>query len=179
MNFGNATLVESYARVRDAFESDGWQFYDNRQIKGKTKQHPKKPDFIATKDNILVIGEVKSGTEMGVYQSSYRQIQPSDSEEFARVRCEVAEREKKGLVEEGVGKHEIVICGQLDEYRRLAGITYDFPAGLDTSGKYIMAGYSVPASEEENVEKALINRGKRVFAEIDSGNWMLTYILDF
>jgi hypothetical protein len=170
-------LAESCAKTKEALESKGWIFFGDNQIKGKTKQHKQKPDFVATKGITVIIGEIKSGTEMKSYQSSYRQPQPSDSVQFRRIRADVTERESKGLVEKDVGKHEIVIMGQIKEYKNLAGKTYDFP--VDTAGKQIKAGYAVPVNEAENLEKALKNCEKHAFEKIDTGNGMVTYVFDF
>ena len=166
---------EFYKKVEEALKSKGYDYYDgDRDIPGKGRQHANKPDFIAVKDNNVYIGEIKSPAE-GPKSGSWRQIQKSDTEQFAAVRMEVVKREKAGLVLPEIGGHEIIICGQIADYVRKIGINFDLPTSVSTNMEIRMT-YSMPESEELNVEKALANCGKKVHDKIDIGNGSITYL---
>jgi hypothetical protein len=166
---------EFYKKVEEALKSKGYEYYDgDRDIPGKGKQHANKPDFIAVKDNKVYIGEIKSPAE-GPKSGSWRQIQNSDTKEFAAVRMDVAKREKAGLLLPEIGGHEIIICGQIADYVRKIGINFDLPESVSQNAEIRMA-YSMPESEERNVEKALANCGKKVHDKIDTGNGSITYL---
>lgn len=163
-----------YRKVEEALRSKGYEYYDgDRNIPGKGRQHANKPDFIAAKGNKVYIGEIKSPAE-GSKSSSWRQIQNSDTEEFAAVRMEVAKREKDGLVAPEIGGHEIIIRGQIADYVRKIGVNFDLPASLPRNMEIIMA-YSFPDMEEGNVKEALSNCGKKVLEKINTGNGSVTY----
>lgn len=165
---------EFYSKAEDALTEHGYQYYDgDRDIKGKGRQHANKPDYIATKGNTVIIGEIKSPAE-SPKSSSWRQQQNSDTEEFAAVRAEVTKREKAGLVSPEVGGHEIIIRGQIVDYVRKIGINFDLPASLSKNAEIIM-GYTFPKSEDKNVEQALKNCRKKVDEKIDTGNGVVTY----
>ena len=166
---------EFYQKVEEALKSKGYDYYDgDRDIPGKGRQHANKPDFIAVKGSKVFIGEIKSPAE-GPKSGSWRQIQNSDTEQFAAVRTDVAKREKAGLVLPEIGGHEIIICGQIADYVRKIGINYDLPASLPQKIEIMMA-YSMPESEARNVEKALANCRKKVYEKINSGNGSTTYL---
>jgi len=120
---------EFYKKAKEALESEGYRYYGEDDIKGIGSSHMSKPDYIAVKGNILVIGEIKSPKE-GPTSASWRQIQNSDGEEFKKVRLEVAEREKLGLISKEVGGHEIIIRGQISDYIEKIGITYHLPSDI-------------------------------------------------
>jgi len=161
--------------VEEALKSKGYEYYDgDRDIPGKGRQHANKPDFIAVKNNIIYIGEIKSPAE-GPKSGSWRQIQNSDTEQFKAVRVNVAEREKAVLLSQEIGGHEIIILGQIADYVRKIGINFDLPASVSPKMEIRMA-YSMPESEERNVEKALANCRKKVHEKIDSGNGSITYL---
>jgi len=165
---------EFYKKVEDALKKRGYDYYDgDRDIPGKGRQHANKPDFIAVKGSKVFIGEIKSPAE-GPKSGSWRQIQNSDTEQFAAVRMDVAKREKAGLILPEIGGHEIIICGQIADYVRKIGINFDLPASLPQNIEIMMA-YSVPELEERNVEKALANCGKKVHEKIDIRNGSITY----
>lgn len=166
---------EFYRKVEQALKSEGYEYYDgDRDIPGKGRQHANKPDYIAIKGNKLYIGEIKSPAE-SPKSSSWRQIQNSDTEEFKKVRMEVAQREKAGLVSPEIGGHEIIIRGQIADYVRRIGINFDLPESASPKIEIRMA-YSVSNSEEQNVETALTNCRKMVCEMVDIGNGSITYL---
>ncbi len=166
---------EFYKKVEEALKSQGYNYFDgDRDIPGKGRQHANKPDYIAVKDNKVYIGEIKSPAE-GPKSGSWRQIQNSDTEQFKAVRMDVVKREKAGLLLPEIGGHEIIIRGQIADYVRKIGINFDLPPSVSTNMEIRMA-YSMPESEEQNVEKALANCKKKVHEKIDTGNGSITYL---
>ena len=166
---------EFYSKAEAALKSRGYDYYDgDRDIHGKGRQHANKPDYIAVKGSKVFIGEIKSPAE-GPKSGSWRQIQNSDTEQFAAVRMDVSKREKAGLVLPEIGGHEIIICGQIADYVRKIGLNFDLPASVPAGAKIMMA-YTIPEVEERNVEKALANSGKNVHEKIDIGNGSTTYL---
>jgi len=175
MNEGKS---EFYSKAKESLTKNGYTYYDgDLDIPGKGRSHANKPDYIATKKGIIVIGEIKSPKE-GPKSSSWRQIQNSDSEEFKKVRLDVLKREKEGKLTPEVGGHEIIIRGQIQDYINKMGETYDLPASIPDDGR-ILAGYSFPSQEQRNVEQALKNCLKVIHEKIDTGNGSLTYIFQF
>lgn len=166
---------EFYRKVEEALKSKGYDYYDgDRDIPGKGRQHANKPDFIAVKDGQVYIGEIKSPAE-GPQSSSWRQIQNSDTKEFAAVRTAVAKREKVGLLSSEIGGHIIIIEGQIMDYVRKIGVNYDLPASVFPNAEIRMA-YSMPESEAQNVTKALANCRKKIYDKVDKGNGSITYL---
>jgi len=166
---------EFYNKVEEALKSKGYDYYDgDRDILGKGKQHANKPDYIAIKGSKVYIGEIKSPAE-GPKSSSWRQKQNSDTEQFTAVRMDVLKREKAGLVLPEIGGHEIIICGQIADYVRKIGNNFDLPESVSPKMEIMMA-YSMPKSEERNVEKALANCRKKIHDKIDIGNGSITYL---
>lgn len=164
-----------YRKAKESLQSKGYQYYDGeRDIRGKGRSHASKPDYIATKGNTTIIGEIKSPGEPPT-SGSWRQVQNSDSEDFKRVRLEVAAREQAGEVSKEVGGHEIIIRGQIPDYVAKIGLTYDLPEGVPEGG-FIKGGYTVPASEAGNAEAAFRNCRKIDYDKIDIGNGSTTYI---
>lgn len=164
-----------YKKVEEALKSRAYNYYDgDRDIPGKGRQHANKPDYIAVKDNKVYIGEIKSPAE-GPKSASWRQRQNSDTEEFAAVRKNIAEREKAGLILPEIGGHEIIILGQIADYVRKIGINFDLPASISQKMEIRMA-YSMPESEEQNVAKALGNCKKKLYEKIETGNGSVTYL---
>lgn len=165
---------EFYSKTEEALTSKGYLcFNGDRDIKGKGRQHANKPDFIAVKGNKIYIGEIKSPAE-SPKSRSWRQKQNSDTEEFASVRAEVAKREKEGQISQEVGGHEIIVRGQIADYVRKIGINFDLPASVSLKSD-IMMSYSMPKSEEHNVEQAFRNCRIKVQEKIDTGNSAVTY----
>ncbi len=166
---------EFYKKVEEALKSKGYDYYDgDRDIPGKGRQHSNKPDYIAVKGNKVYIGEIKSPAE-GPKSGSWRQIQNSDTKEFAAVRMDVAKRERAGILLPEIGGHEIIIRGQIADYVRKIGINFDLAASVSRNAKIMMA-YSMPESEERNVAKALENCKKKVYEKINNGNGSVTYL---
>ena len=155
-----------YPKVKKSFIEAGYEYYDgDEDIKGKTRQHRRKPDYIAVKGNVIIIGEIKSPNEPPT-SGSWRQKQPNDSSEFAKVRQDIIDLERAGMLDPNVGGHGIIIRGQIPDYFSNLGITYDLPAGI--SGRTIRGGYSVPAEQADNLRAALKNCGKRDYQVVDN-----------
>ena len=166
---------EFYKKVEEALKSKGYEYYDgDRDIPGKGRQHANKPDYIAVKGNNVYIGEIKSPAE-GPKSGSWRQVQKSDTKEFAATRTEVAKREKAGLLSPEIGGHEIIIGGQIADYVRKIDINFDLPESVPQNAEIRMA-YSMPESEERNVEEALSNCRKTIHYKITIGNGSITYL---
>jgi hypothetical protein len=151
-----------YPKVFEALISNGYKVVN--AIQGKGRSHASKPDYIAFKESRIVIGEIKSPSE-GPRSTSWRIPQISDTEEFVAVRLDVDAREKRGLFSKETGGHEIIIRGQIPDYLRKLGKSYDLPAECPKIGR-ILGGYSAPAEEAENIEQALSNCGKVNFVKI-------------
>ncbi len=166
---------EFYPKVYEALTKAGFQVFSGKEIPGKGRSHASKPDYIAVKGNMVVIGEIKAPAEPPT-SSSWRQIQNSDTEQFAAVRLEVAKREKAGLVKPEVGGHEIIIRGQIEDYVRKIGVNYDLPVSVPKNME-MQRGYAFPESEEQNVKEAIKNNGKKGYEKIDNGNGSITYLL--
>jgi len=165
---------EFYKKAEEALRRSGYQYYGEKDIVGIGSAHSSKPDYIAVKDGIVVIGEIKSPKE-GPKSAMWRQIQRGDSEEFKAVRLDVAGREEAGELPREVGGHEIIIRGQIPDYISKKGKTYNFPATVRKDAK-VMSGYTFPDYERRNVEQALKNCRKTIYEVIDTGNTAITFI---
>jgi hypothetical protein len=164
-----------YLKAKEALTSKGYKYFDgDKNIPGKGPQHRSKPDYVATKIGVIVIGEIKSPME-GPTSSSWRQPQNSDGNKFTKVRLEVAGRESSGKVSKDIGGHEIIIRGQIPDYLEKLGRTYDLPATIIASGKKLL-GYTFPTYQKYNVDAAFVNCGKMIIEKIDIGNGATTYI---
>ena len=167
---------EFYPKVKETFIDAGYEYYDgDRDIKGKTRQHRRKPDYIAVRDDQIIIGEIKSPKEPPT-SSSWRQKRPNDSDEFARVRQDILDLEEAGMVDPSVGGHGIIIRGQIPDYVAKIGVTFDLP--VSEHGLKIKGGYTVPSDQAQNVKAALSNCGKIRYQMIGNGNGLVTYIFE-
>jgi hypothetical protein len=144
-----------YPKFRTDLTSKGYEFWD--EIRGKGLSHSSKPDYLALKNQTVVIGEIKSPVE-GPLSPSWRVPQCGDSAEFAKVRLDVAKKEKCGALSRQVGGHEIIIRGQIPDYLSKIGRTYDLPWKIAGGAKF-MGGYSSPLTETTNIEQAFTNCG--------------------
>jgi len=79
-----------YPKARSELENNGYSYSDN--IKGKGKQHARKPDFMAEDKNEIVCGEIKSANELKG-TSSWRNSPANDA--FPAVRKEIRKRAEK------------------------------------------------------------------------------------
>ena len=169
---------EFYAKAKSALTSAGFGFYDGESdIPGKGSGHASKPDYIATKSNMIVIGEIKSPKE-GPLSGSWRQIQHSDGEGFKAVRNDIARKERDDLIKKEVGGHLIIILGQIPDYVQKIGRNYDLPYPVSKRHS-VMGGYTVPSEEYENVHKAFSCTNNRVREIINIGNGSVTFIFSF
>ena len=163
-----------YPKVYEALRKSGFQVFHDKVIPGKGRSHASKPDYIAVKGKLIVIGEIKAPAEPPT-SSSWRQIQKSDGENFEIVRMEVAKRESAGDVSKEVGGHEIIIRGQIPDYYEKLGDTYDLPPSINVSGK-IFAGFSFPTDQNIIAQKVLNNFRKPTYEKVDTGNGSFTII---
>lgn len=163
-----------YKKAEEALESKGYKYYGEKNIEGIGSAHSSKPDYIAVRDEIVIIGEIKSPKE-GPKSAIWRQIQKGDSDEFKSVRLDVSRREETAKLTREVGGHEIIIRGQIPDYINKRGKTYNFPVPVRNGAK-IMSGYTIPNHERSNVETALKNCGKTIHELIDIGNSSITFI---
>jgi hypothetical protein len=167
---------EFYPKVKASFIAAGYEYFDgDADIKGKTSRHRRKPDYIAVKEDLVVIGEIKSPAEPPS-SASWRKKQSHDSDAFAKVRQDILDLESAGMLDPQVGGHGIIIRGQIPDYVSNMGITYDLPAAAP--GSKVKGGYTVPSGQARNVETALSNCGKIKYQMLNSGNGMVTYIFD-
>lgn len=167
---------EFYSKVKESFIVAGFEYFDgDTDIKGKTRQHRRKPDYVAVKHGEIVIGEIKSPNE-SPSSASWRKKQPNDSAAFAKVRQDVLDLESAGMLDPNVGGHGIIIRGQIPDYVSNIGVTYDLP--ISVPGSKIKGGYTVPSSQAQNVETALSNCGKIKYQVVNGGNGLLTYIFE-
>jgi len=169
---------EFYPKIRELFIAAGYEFFDgDKDIKGKTRQHRRRPDYIAVKDDLIIIGEIKPPSEPPT-KGSWRKKQPNDSDELAKVRQDTLDLESAGMVDPNVGGHGIIIRGQIPDYISKIGVTFDLPASAPDSK--IKGGYTVPSSQAKNVKVALSNCGKRKYQVIGNGNGdgLVTYIFE-
>lgn len=167
---------EFYPKVRESFVAAGYQYFDgDKEIKGKTSRHRRKPDYIAVKDNLVIIGEIKSPNE-SPSSASWRKKQPNDSATLAKVRQDISDLESAGMLDPMVGGHGIIIRGQIPDYVSNIGLTYDLP--IVVPGAKIKGGYTVPCEQAPNVEEALSNCGKLKYQVVDNGKGLVSYIFE-
>jgi hypothetical protein len=159
-----------YPKVKSALMEKGYQYCDD--IPGKGRSHASKPDYIAAKGRALIIGEIKSPSE-GPLTGSWRVPQHSDTKNFIIVRLDVEGREKAGIISRESGGHEIIIRGQIPDYVRKIGLTFDIPAQFKCKNK-MLGGYSIPLDQAKFVEEAFTNCGKR-YIEMIVLNETVTY----
>ena len=166
---------EFYKKVKKALESRGYRYYGEEDIKGIGSSHMSKPDYIAVKGDIVVIGEIKSPKE-GPTSASWRQVQNSDGEEFKKVRLDVARREKEGKISREVGGHEIIIRGQIPDYLYKMNKTYKVPFNL--GNERTKGGYTVPPEEKRNTRDAFNSCQILIDETIDVGNRSVTFVFE-
>lgn len=158
-----------YPEVLKALGSNGYKVFD---VAGKGRSHASKPDYIAMKGSTLIVGEIKSPSE-GPLSGSWRIPQNSDTPEFTAVRLDVADRERRGVTAREAGGHEIIIRGQIPDYLRKMGKTYDLPEGIAYGT--IAGGYSAPSAESGNIERAFADTGIS-YRKVDCSQGAVTYI---
>jgi hypothetical protein len=168
--------MKLYPKVKESFVAAGYSFYDgDTDIKGKTRQHRRKPDYIAVRDDLIIIGEIKSAKEPPT-SGIWRRQKPNDSAEFAKVRQDILDLESAGMLDPNIGGHGIIIRGQIPDYVANIGITYELPASRE--GAEIRGGYTVPSEQTRNVKIALSNCGKIKYRILGNGNGPATFIFE-
>ncbi len=71
-----------HPKVKAMFIEAGYEYYDGDiDIQGKTRQHRRKPDYIAVKEDQIILGEIKSPKEPPT-SSNWRKKQANDSLKF-------------------------------------------------------------------------------------------------
>ncbi len=169
-------IKEFYPKVRESFITSGYTYFDGKlDIKGKTRQHRRKPDYIAVKGELIIIGKIKSPEEPPT-SGKWRRKQPNDSAEFAKVRQDIRDLENAGMLDPNVGGHGIMIRGQIPDYVANIGITYDLPTS--ERGAKLRGGYTVPSEQTQNVKIALSNCGKIRYQIIGAGNGLATFVFE-
>ncbi len=143
---------EFYPTVEDLFVSYGYRYYPEEKIKGLGKGGARKPDFVATNSEVFIIGEIKSPAELPE-SSSWRSIQPYDSQEMREIRVKVKNLERSGQVSPKVGGHAIIIFGQLREYLNLMGERWRPPE--NPGGLVLLLAYAYPKEWSDSVIQAL------------------------
>lgn len=143
-----------YDTCKILIECEGFKYFNEKEIKGIGKKGRKKPDFVAVneKDKIFIIGEIKTPKE-NPKSSSWRQIQKSDTAYFAELRLLVRELEKERKINKEVGGHIIILLGQIIDYFKCFGKTYNFP--IDINEFKVCLAYCAPAIESSNIEEAM------------------------
>ena len=152
-----------YPLVKELLESKGFVYYPEEAIKG-IGRGSRKPDFVAIKGNMFLVGEIKSPAETPL-SSSWRSEQPYDSENMRTVRRMVRSMEKEGRVPPEVGGHAIIMLGQIPEYIMLLGKRWLPPEPIE--GKKIVGAYAFPVQWRDQVEKALLSFGIESVLRID------------
>lgn len=155
------------SRCKKLIIGAGFQYTDGKDIKGKTKFHRKKPDFLAVdrKNWIFLIGEIKTPIEPPT-SSSWRNSLVSDTFDFRTIRQKVVELEKCNRLRKEVGGHIIILLGQIMDYFRVFGKTYTF--SIDLNRFKIMFAYCVPIIELVNVEKAIEITGIKLIMKLQT-----------
>ena len=167
-----------YPKAKESLEKGGYKYMDgDKDIKGMGKSHSKKPDYVATKDDTTYIGEIKSPAEPPTSTSWRNRASPNESDEFSKVRSDVKAREASGLVDKSVGGHEIIIKGQIRDYEKNIGKTWELPA--EAVGKKLGGAYTVPAEEAEHVIQALKNSGIEKYEIVKDSSGVVTFLFEF
>ena len=63
----NEGKTEFYKKAEASLISKGYHYYGEKDIRGKGPQHKSKPDYIAQKGQIIIIGEIKSLSVNKIY----------------------------------------------------------------------------------------------------------------
>jgi hypothetical protein len=163
MALGKTTAVgkkEFYPDAMVDLQDAGFKVIPEENLVRIGRSWRSRPDFIAERNNRLGIGEIKSPKEPPT-SSSWRSPQKSDTAEFKEVRKKVADMERHGKIETEEGGWMIIIKGQVDDYARKIGKTYDLPPNISKEGKELYGILQVPVEQKDNVIKAF----KRLKAE--------------
>ncbi len=142
---------EFYPLVKELLEKEGYRYYREEDIRGKGRG-ARKPDFVAIKNNLFLIGEIKSPSEPP-NSASWRSIQPYDTENMKYVREMVKNLEKQKKIPPEVGGNAIIMLGQIPEYMLLMHERWIPPE--EPAGKDIIGAYAFPSFWKKEVERAI------------------------
>lgn len=123
-------------------------YFDGQAITGIGTGHQRKPDYLGYSPTDLALGEWKSTFEPPT-TSSWRTVRESDPAEFTQTREQVAGWEQSGLSKD-IGGHIIIIEGQLADYSRQIGRSYELP----WARSHIKLAYTVSLKQKDNVVAA-------------------------
>jgi len=153
---------EFYAKaeidIKTFLATEGYDLYFTEDdLRGHSK-----PDGYAanSKTGNAVVVEIKSQKEPPT-TACWRQIQPSDTECFKRVRQDIVQKESTGQISKDVGGHIIIINGQLEYYKEIISIG---KVRLPSSAPKIApmkTAYVMPQEHRANVVAALKVIGRR------------------
>jgi len=144
---------EFYFLAQKDLESAGFKVLKEDQLVRIGSRWRSRPDFVAQKNNKTYVGEMKSPAEPPT-SSSWRQAQKSDTPEFTKVRGKIAAMETSGKVPKDEGGWMIIIKGQVEDYARKMGKTWDMPASLKKDSKELYGSLQVPLDQKDKVLKA-------------------------
>ncbi len=171
--------TDFYAKVYDDLSSSG-KVIEEKDIRGTKSVSP--PDAVLERDNEIIAIEIKSPREMQSDSIPGRGGLKTDY-----VGEERAEANRRGdlpkdhpeYLPKSVGKHEVFMA-QAEHYADKIedGTVTPRENSRAWEGKEVRVGYSVPASESTNVEKAFADRGIEIKEKLDGPNGSVTYIYD-
>ncbi|HPD57018.1 MAG TPA: hypothetical protein P5294_07125 [Smithellaceae bacterium] len=142
-----------YSVAHNELRTDGFKVINEEKLTKIGKHWKSRPDFVAQKKNRTYIGETKSPAEPP-NSSSWRKVQKSDTAEFREVRERVAALEYSGEISKNEGGWMIIIKGQVEDYARKMGKTWDMPKDMKQSSKELYGALQVPLDQKNNVVKA-------------------------
>lgn len=153
---------EFYAKAETDIKSflsrEGYDLYFTED---ELRGHSKPDGFAAnSKTGNAVVVEIKSPKEPPS-TACWRQIQPSDTEGFKRVRQDIVEKESSGKLGKDVGGHIIIINGQLEYYKEIISLG---KVRLPSTAPRIISmktAYVLPQEHRANVITALRTIGRR------------------
>ena len=166
--FGSARVLgkrEFYNIAQNDLRAAGFSVIKEEELVKVGKQWRSRPDFVARKNGRTCIGEIKSPAEPPT-SSSWRIAQKGDTKEFSVLRKKIVEMEEAGEISKAEGGWMIIVKGQVEDYARKMGNTWDIPSGMKNKGDKFYGALQVPSGEKKNAIKA--------FEKLKSSN-MLDY----
>ncbi|HRR40635.1 MAG TPA: hypothetical protein P5244_05305 [Syntrophales bacterium] len=157
---------EFYPKAQEDLKSAGINTIPEEGLKKVGSHWKSRPDCVGYRENQLIVSEIKSGMEPPT-SSSWRKAQKSDTTQFTAVRKQVKALEDAGEVSKEVGGWMIIAKGQVEDYARKMGRTWDVPNPSMKKGKKLYGSLSVPPDQKENVLTAFAELKKRKKLDID------------